>query len=38
MIPIVIGVAKIIDVNENLYFFKTFRIKLVIPTENKIEK
>ena len=38
MIPKVMGVAKIIDVIENLYFSKTFNIKLVIPTENKTEK
>ena len=38
MIPKVIGVAKNIDINEKLYFFKILKIKVVIPTENRVEK
>ena len=38
IIPKVIGVAKKIDINEKLYFSKILKIKVVIPTENRIEK
>tara|TARA_B100001063_G_C16382128_1_gene365921 strand:+ start:271 stop:426 length:156 start_codon:yes stop_codon:yes gene_type:complete len=38
MTPRVIGIAKNIEVIENLYFSKTLRITLVKPSENKTEK
>ena len=38
MTPRVIGIAKNIEVIENLYFSKTLRITLVTPRENKTEK
>ena len=38
MTPKVMGVTKKIDINEKLYFSKILKIKVVIPTENRIEK
>ena len=38
MIPRVTGIAKNIEVIENLFFSKSFKIKLVTPRENKTEK
>ncbi len=36
--PKVTGTVKDIDINEKLYFFKILKIKVVIPTENRVEK
>ena len=36
--PKVMGVAKNIDINEKLYFFKILKIIVVTPTENRTEK
>ena len=38
MTPRVTGITKNIEVIENLFFSKSFKIKLVTPRENKTEK